>query len=151
MSNYDSREDTLAHIRTVQQYLAQVAFNLGERSSLHDVSKLAEPEKALFDIFTPMLKNLTYGSDEYNDSKAKLGVALEHHYANNPHHPEHWPNGLVDMSLLDIIEMLIDWKAASERHTNGDIYTSIELNQERFGYSDELKAIFINTAEEMGW
>jgi len=28
---------------------------------------------------------------------------------------------------------------------------SIKINQERFGYSYELKQIFINTVQEMGW
>ena len=47
--------------------------------------------------------------------------------------------------MLDLIEMLCDWKASSERHNTGDIEKSIEMNQERFGYSDELKSIFKNT------
>lgn len=54
------------------------------------------------------------------------------------------------MSLLDVIEMLIDWKAATERHANGSILKSIEINQSRFRYSDDLKRIFLNTVEEMG-
>jgi hypothetical protein len=41
--------------------------------------------------------------------------------------------------------MLCDWKAATLRHDDGDIRRSIEINQERFGYSDELKQILINT------
>ena len=45
------------------------------------------------------------------------------------------------MTLLDIIEMICDWKSSTMRHANGDIFKSIELNQKRFGYSDE-----INTA-----
>jgi hypothetical protein len=42
--------------------------------------------------------------------------------------------------------MFCDWKAATLRHKDGDIIKSIEQNQKRFGYSDELKAIFLNTA-----
>jgi hypothetical protein len=48
-------------------------------------------------------------------------------------------------SLLDILEMLCDWKAAALRHNDGDIRRSIEINQERFGYSDDLKQILLNT------
>ena len=51
------------------------------------------------------------------------------------------------MNLVDLIEMICDWKAASERHADGDIYKSIEINQKRFGYSDELKQILKNTIE----
>lgn len=53
--------------------------------------------------------------------------------------------GLHGMSLLDLVEMLCDWKAATLRHADGDIRRSIEINQKRFGYSDELKQIFLNT------
>lgn len=56
---------------------------------------------------------------------------------------------VLGMSLLDLLEMLIDWKAASERHKTGDIRRSIELNQVRFGYSDELKRILLNTVNEL--
>ena len=41
--------------------------------------------------------------------------------------------------------MLCDWKAATKRHATGDVIRSIEQNQERFGYSDEIKQIFLNT------
>ncbi|MNN93988.1 hypothetical protein D3C81_2125340 [compost metagenome] len=47
--------------------------------------------------------------------------------------------------MLDIIEMFCDWKAATMRHNDGDIRKSIEMNKERFGYSDDLLNIFMNT------
>lgn len=73
--------------------------------------------------------------------------ALDHHYALNRHHPEHFEDEIKGMNLIDIIEMICDWKAASERHAVGDIHKSIVINQERFGFSDDLKAIFINTVD----
>lgn len=54
-----------------------------------------------------------------------------------------------EMSLLDLIEMLCDWKAAAERVSGGDLLRSIEQNQERFGYSDELKSILLATVAEL--
>jgi hypothetical protein len=36
------------------------------------------------------------------------------------------------------------------RHNDGDIWRSIEINQKRFGYSDELKAILQNTVVRLG-
>lgn len=148
---YDSTEDTMNHIHRVQELMDEAMLQLADRAYVHDLSKRADPEKSAFDIATPKLKELEYGSDEYKASLADLGVALQHHYAHNSHHPEHYPDGIRGMSLLDVIEMLIDWKAASERHATGDITASIEKNQERFGYSDDLKTIFHNTAKEMGW
>lgn len=75
----------------------------------------------------------------------EMEVALDHHYMVNRHHPEHFEDGINDMNLIDLIEMLVDWKAATMRHDNGDIWKSLALNQERFGYSDELKDLLMRT------
>lgn len=150
--SYDSTEDTLAHITVVQGYLHDVASGLTYRGRVHDRSKLADPEKATFDEYTPRLASLTYGTPEYKQALVEMSPALEAHYSANPHHPEHWPDGIRDMSLLDIIEMLVDWKAAGERHADGgDIMRSIRINQGRFGYSGELRRLLENTARELGW
>lgn len=143
--SYDSREDTMRHIVTVQCFLGDVIEDLRRRWKDHDQSKLESPEKEVFDEFTPKLKGSTYGSEEYKEFLAQMKPALDHHYAVNSHHPEHFPAGIAGMSLLDIIEMLCDWKAATLRHNDGDIRKSIEINQQRFGYSDELKQILFNT------
>ena len=60
-------------------------------------------------------------------------------------------NMLATMSLLDLLEMICDWKAATARHNDGDILKSIEINQKRFGYDDNLKKILLNTAKELGF
>jgi len=91
--------------------------------------------------------NLPYSQSLYKGFLKEMGVALQHHYENNPHHPEHFENGIKGMTLVDIVEMFCDWKAATLRHDNGDIYKSIEFNKNRFGYSDDLEQIFINTAQ----
>lgn len=143
---YDSTADTLLHIKRVSQLLNEVAIKLIERGNVHDNSKLVEPEKSEFDRLTPLLKTLTYGSEEYKASLAELKGALDHHYANNSHHPEFYKNGINDFDLLDLVEMFIDWKAATERMKDGDIYKSIVVNKERFGMSDQLCSIFKNTA-----
>lgn len=146
---YDSKFDTTKHIVAVRKYMTRVKEELSVRALLHDASKLESPEKEAFDVLTPRLKGLTYGSEEYKASLRELKPALDHHYQNNTHHPEHFANGITDMSLLDIIEMLCDWKAASERHDNGDFYQSLEINKERFNISDQLYQILLNTAKEL--
>ena len=59
------------------------------------------------------------------------------------------PFGIGGMDLIDLCEMLMDWWAATKRHADGDIMKSIEINQKRFGYSEELKQIFINTIKTL--
>jgi len=49
------------------------------------------------------------------------------------------------MNLFDLLEMFIDWAAACQRHADGDINRSIEINQKRFNLSPQLVEIFKNT------
>lgn len=148
---YDSTTDTLKHIKRVSQLLIEAAMELQRRAIIHDKSKLKSPEKELFDEFTPKLAGCTYGSDEYKEFLKGLKVALDHHYAHNSHHPEHFENGMNGFDLFDLIEMFFDWKAATERHNDGNIYKSIEINQKRFGYPDMIANIFKNTADRLGY
>lgn len=195
----DLRPETLDHIVLVRRLIGRAIDNLKARQEAHDLSKLRSPEREAFDEFTPKLAASTYGSEEYYGFLSAMKPALDHHYAANSHHPEHYrwhcpvcslqidddrakvapegPNesgvkycprccrngmiyeselvlrpelGIRGMSLLDILEMLCDWKAATLRHADGDLLKSIEINQRRFGYTDELKSILVVTAKELG-
>lgn len=136
-------------MEAVRNYISFCIKELLHRAEQHDQTKLESPEKELFDEFTEKLRACTYASDEYNANKKLMGEALNHHYAHNRHHPEHHKHGIKDMTLIDLIEMLCDWKSSSMRHNDGNILKSIEKNQERFGYSDDLRIIFENTANLM--
>lgn len=149
MTNYDSKNDTLEHIESVQENIKLVLLNLQHRSINHDKSKLESPEKEVFDEFTPKLKNSTYMSDEYHSFLEEMKVGLRHHYSKNDHHPEHYTNGIDGMSLLSLIEMLCDWQSATKRHADGDLLKSIQQNKKRFGYNDWFEQILINTAREL--
>ena len=151
MSKYDSTMDTAQHIAVVRKYMQRAREELAVRALVHDDSKLRDPEKSIFDEVTPKLKMMTYGSDEYKQSLKDMKPALDHHYKKNSHHPEHYEKGIYGMSLLDLIEMLCDWKAASERHADGDMMRSLELNKDRFFISDGLYEILVNTSRELGF
>jgi len=148
---YDSEAETKDHMKMVLVLGNYIVKNLKERLETHDASKLSEEEKKLFDVFTPFPDDCIYGSEEYINHLENMKIALEHHYKMNKHHPEHYVNGIIGMSLIDLVEMIVDWKAASMRHIDGDILRSIEVSQKRFGYSDDLKQILINTIKEMNW
>ncbi len=79
-----------------------------------------------------LVKNLTFKTFNIN----------EYHELNSP------ING---MDLFDIMEMLMDWKAATERHNDGDIFKSISINKERFKMSEQLCQIYRNTVLNMQW
>lgn len=146
-----SRVETLKHIETVGHHITAVVDDLIHRASRHDHSKLRDPEKGIFDKYTPLLKQTTFGSPEYERYRQEMGVALEHHYRENDHHPEHFEDGIHGMNLVQLMEMLCDWKAASERHDDGDLRKSIEINAERFGYGPEMTGLLTRTADYFGW
>lgn len=148
---YDSLADTLKHQKRIMQLVNMATAELLKKVALHDNSKLYEPEKSIFDEWTPKLASSSIGTEEYENMKKQMKIALDHHYANNTHHPEHFENGLNDMDLLEIFELFFDWKAASERHLDGNIYKSITVNKERFKMSDQLEQIFIKTAKRMNF
>ncbi len=140
-----TNSETRKHILNVNKFISTFISELLKRGIEHDMTKLNSPEVEIFTEFTPKLAGSTYGSEEYKGFLKEMGVALQHHYENNRHHPEHFKNGIKDMTLVDLVEMFCDWKAASMRHNNGDMFSSIEKNRERFGYSEELEQIFKNT------
>jgi len=136
------------HKDNVFYFLHIVIDDLNQRAFSHDDTKLSKKESRLFAKYGPLLNKSAYLSKEYKANLKAMRPALIHHYTYNRHHPEYYlEHGIKSMSLVDLIEMLCDWRAASMKHVGGNIYKSIEINQERFGYSDELKQIFINTAQ----
>lgn len=139
--------DTSEHIRRVAFWIHTVIKELLDRIDNHDQTKLTSPEVEAFTEFTNKLAACSYGSPEYEGYRKAMGPALKHHYAKNCHHPEFWANGLDDMSLIDILEMLCDWKAATERLNDGNLLKSIDYNADRFSISPQLVKIFKNTAK----
>ena len=172
-----ARDIVIKHISRVQKYLSDFQKMLHKRGQEHDLSKLTEEELPYFEKYAPLLKTCKYGSDEYKKFLEDLAPALSHHYKSNRHHPEHFifyecagcfekyyqtPSvcsqcgystfqkriDISQMNLVDLCEMFCDWIAAGEQHEDGgDIFKSIEINQKRFGYSDELKQILLNTGK----
>lgn len=168
----DSTQDTLAHRQMVVDFATDFCTSLLERADSygdktisdaaldfcndimdrayrHDESKLHEPEKERFDYVGTHqhLSKHTYGSDEYKKSLEYLGPALDHHYQENDHHPQHFPNGISGMNLMQLVEMWLDWLAACKRNKNGNIYQSLEVNKDRFKISDQLYNVLLNQAD----
>jgi hypothetical protein len=151
VTDYDSTGDTLKHSQRVGELMAPLIHELVDRSLRHDHSKTQTPELEMFNEFTPRLATLTYGSAEYKRCLTEMGPALEHHYLVNRHHPEFFEDGVAGMTLVDLVEMLADWRAASERHADGDFEHSLTIQRERFAVSPQLDRILRNTAEHFGW
>jgi hypothetical protein len=148
-----SRADTLDHIGKVQRRMGEVITSLHKRAQAHDASKLQEPELSGYASLHTQMKATAapYGSPEYRAIVEAHRPTVAHHYAANSHHPEHYPGGILGMSLLDVVEMLADWKAAGEREPGGSLGRSIEMNIEQRRIEPMLAALLRNTARELGW
>ena len=143
----ENKFKTIRHIEAVRNYISSVISELLNRANLHDQSKLQSPEVEIFEEYTPKLRGVTYGSKEYKGMMKEMKVAIDHHNSVNCHHPEHFENGINGMNLIDLLEMICDWKAATLRHNDGNLYKSIEINGKRFEMSDQLIKIMTNTVD----
>lgn len=143
---------TRKHMQRVSELLGDTAIEFIQRGQRHDLSKLEpvelEPLQKMQDLIDAE-GQAPYGSDEYKRRTALLGPMLENHYANNSHHPEHYENGINGMDLFDVLEMVMDWKAASERGDESKINVSASI--ERFGISEQLAEIIRNTISRKMW
>jgi len=147
--SYDSTPDTEQHIARVRKRIFEFTDEMVARAYRHDLSKYVEPEKSAIDRVRPQLKQLEFGTPEYKELKRAFS---DHHYKINDHHLEYFENGIEGMGLLQIVEMLCDWKAATETHGPDDnIYNSIDIICKQHEINDTLKNIFVNTAKQMGW
>lgn len=142
--------DTQNHINKIQFIMGEKIIPiLRSRALHHDRSKFEEPEKSTYDKYIPLLKNVKYGSDEYNEIRNKMHEeGLHHHYQENRHHPEHFENGVNDMNLIDIIEMICDWYAASLL-SDTDFEKGLKINCKRFGIDEQLAKIIFNTYKDL--
>jgi hypothetical protein len=142
---------TVEHVHRIRQLLCRVVGEILRRGLTHDLSKTQSPELETFEEFTPKLKTSEYGSEEYRGFLKAMAPALANHYARNRHHPEHHAQGVDGMDVCDLVETIVDWQAAGERHADGGSLTrSVDINKERFGLSDQLCAIIKNSAKLFG-
>lgn len=145
--------ETRKHQQEVARCMTEFAKALLARAAKHDASKLEEPERETFMEATKKLASMQYGSDEYKAALKEMGPALQHHYANNPHHPEFYEvNGfavgvppITCMNLVDVVEMACDWYASSKRGKDGSFRKSVAVNQERFELTPQLAGIIAQT------
>lgn len=131
-------------VNTDASDLNNISKLLELRAEMHDLSKLAPPEREVFEVFTPKLKTLVYDSPEYKHALIDMGEGLQHHYQFNSHHPEHYFNGVAGMTLLDLIEMFCDWVAACDQK---QVQLDIDRNVARFKITPGIAALLTNTRD----
>lgn len=148
----DARAITRQHIDRVGELGRAFIARLVHRLDVHDQSKL-EPQEIIplqeLEDLREREGDAPFGTDEYERRKALLGPMLKHHYENNSHHPEHYTDGVAGMDLLDLVEMFVDWKAASERGNEPAMNLIFAI--EKYKIEPQLASIMRNTAERLGY
>lgn len=138
------------HRNRVSANLNKAVQDLLERSINHDNSKLENEEfLAYASVFHEFTKH-KFGTKGYQKAKEKIAGAIKHHVTNNRHHPEYFKEGVNDMNLIDLVEMISDWQAATLNNPDnpGDILKSIENLSETYKISPQLKKILRNTVRD---
>ena len=148
-TEYDVVNEILTHRKKVIALSRKVTDELMMRAHVHDQSKLVSPEKEVFEQHSWRLQGLTYFSKEYKLYLTHMDSAIQHHYTVSRHHPECFTDGINGMNLVDILEMLCDWRAACDQHKDGDIFKSIQICKQRFNISDQLAQILVNTVNDL--
>ena len=136
------------HVMSVQKSLNSFASDLMERGRIHDISKFSEPELSGFAENVDNVSDIVYGSESHTKKLVEMKTIIDIHHVNNRHHPEHWDAGVNEMTLLDILEMISDWKSASARYKDGDLLKSVDINCEKYKVDGQLKQIILNTISD---
>ena len=140
-------QDLIDHKQHVAGYMQLVASELFRRAAVHDNSKFSPEEFDIYEATFSELQKVAYGSPEYKEAVKKLGPAWSHHCKFNDHHPECFEEGVKGMDFIQLIEMLCDWLAASER-SQTNFLEGLDMNKERFYIDDSLFNALKRTA---GW
>lgn len=140
----DTESYIKSHINRVRQKIYVLINGLNERAINHDKSKLEEPEFSLWKKMDQEPR-YPYGSPEYKDKVKRYSKLFDMHYEKNPHHPEHFQNGISDMTIIDLAEMMCDWISYKDNIRVTEAIEIVEKQSARFGYSDEIKNLLINT------
>lgn len=136
--------DLVQHKKWVAENLQIVANELFRRAAIHDNSKFSPEEFEAYEAAFPDLQKYAYGTEEFKAALSTIQPAIEHHYQANDHHPEHFPGGIIDMNLIQLIEMVCDWMAAARRSQTG-VLKGMEINRKRFGIEPQLINIIAHT------
>jgi hypothetical protein len=150
-NSFEVLTDTIRHISEVQENLQKIINELSIRGIAHDRTKFKPIEFDAFVSTRPKFKKANYGTPEYQECIELIKPSIEHHYKNNRHHTAFHNNGIKDMTLLDILEMLADWKAASRRSPNLTFKDSLPTAFKKYKIKEELQNLILNTLTELNW
>lgn len=139
--------DINTHRDSVRKKLMFIASEIQKRADNHDLSKLQKPEIEWL-IEMDKEPRYPYGTDEYFDKMKRWQKFFDHHYAINRHHPDHFENGVNDMTLVDVVEYLVDIISYIDELHISQAVDIVDKQKGRFKIDDQLADILKNTLIE---
>lgn len=143
--------DTISHISEVAENLIRMAEDLKARGVAHDRSKFEAIEFDAFVQTRPKFKVANYGTPEYQECVDIIKPSIDHHYKVNRHHTGFFSDGFQSMNLLDILEMLADWRAASRRSPDLTFKDSLPRAYAKYGIPENMQRHIEETLKFLGW
>jgi hypothetical protein len=143
--------DILQHVSEVRENMELFSSALRRRAIAHDRSKLGAFEFDAFVSTRADFKKANYGTPEYQACMKAIKPAVDHHYANFQHHTGHHGRGVNDMTLVDLLEMICDWKAAARRSPDNTFTETLDYAFQKYGIGGQLQLILLNTFTAMEW
>lgn len=143
----DTVQSVIRHKEAVRKRLNWLAENLKHRAEIHDNSKLQVPE-ILWLIQMDREPKYTYGTPEYFEKMNRWQKFFDHHYKENRHHPNHFPNGISDFTLADLCEFVIDITSYYDQLHPENAIQTVEAQANRFELDPQLVQILKNTLLE---
>ena len=124
----------MRHRMAVQHGLNSISSELEKRAIVHDESKFRLDEFDGFVRVNAAARKHEFGSDELK-AVLKSETCVDLHKGRNAHHPEHHDD-IANMSFLDIIEMTIDWWAASVTYGQTKLKDSLPVLLGRYEFTE---------------
>jgi len=150
ISREEFKDRITLHRQSVKLGLQRISDILVNRGDLHDIDKF---EEAMFEDFylnIPKFTNVSFGEIEWENAMESIKT-MNNHYAVSPHHIQHYPNGINGVNLIDLLEMIVDWKSANNAYGDVKLSEALIIQKKRFGIDDQLYKIIVNTAKILGY
>ena len=124
----------IRHQKHIEANIGDLIAELSHRAHIHDQSKLSASELPGFVEIHCIAREHPLGAPEY-EAAMRTSTCIKEHFSKNSHHPEHHES-VGSMGWLDIIEMVFDWKAASDTYGLQSLREGINYQHERHQFTD---------------
>ena len=147
------RKSTHMHKVHVDSLMRDVASEIRRRGKSHDTSKFSGIEASLGEMYYEdynKINVLNPKETDVNTYEKKMAAAHIEHFKRNDHHIEHFENGLSDMNLIQLTELVCDILAhmMEKGYSKHDCVDKIgSILKSRYDAPDELVSIVAHTVE----